>query len=64
MERLDYTWLTSSPDIDAISLTGSVESGAEIAKNAAPHMKRVFLEGMSHSLDEMTVLKTIVLKMC
>ena len=37
-------FLTSSPDIDAISLTGSVESGVEIAKSAAPNLKRVFLE--------------------
>lgn len=37
-------FLTSSPYIDAISLTGSVESGTEAAKNASQHLHRVFLE--------------------
>lgn len=37
-------WLATSPDINAISLTGSTEVGVELAKYASDHLHRVFLE--------------------
>lgn len=36
--------LSSHPDVDLISFTGSVRAGVEIAKNAAPTVKRVTQE--------------------
>ncbi|MDR1797279.1 MAG: aldehyde dehydrogenase family protein [Clostridiales Family XIII bacterium] len=37
-------WLAGSPKIDAVSLTGSVRTGVEIAKAAAPNLTKVMLE--------------------
>ncbi|MDR1797292.1 MAG: aldehyde dehydrogenase family protein [Clostridiales Family XIII bacterium] len=37
-------WLAGSPKINAVSLTGSVKTGVEIAKAAAPNLTRVMLE--------------------
>lgn len=37
-------WLATSPDINAISLTGSTEVGVELVKYASDHLHRVFLE--------------------
>lgn len=37
-------WLTSSPKIDAVSLTGSCPVGVTTATNAAKHLTHVFLE--------------------
>jgi betaine-aldehyde dehydrogenase len=36
--------LISHPDVDMVSLTGSVETGKHIARTAAEHLKRVHLE--------------------
>ena len=33
--------LSSHPDIDMVSFTGSTRAGVEVAKNAAPTVKRV-----------------------
>lgn len=37
-------WLTTNPDVDAISLTGSTSVGAHIMSIAAEHVPHVFLE--------------------
>ena len=37
-------WLSSSPKINAITLTGSTKTGIDIYKNAAANLSRVFLE--------------------
>lgn len=37
-------WLAEDPRIDVITMTGSTEVGAEIARNAAPHMHHLHLE--------------------
>lgn len=37
-------YLVSSPKIDAVSLTGSTPAGIEVARDAAQHLHRVFLE--------------------
>ena len=36
--------LSSHPDVDAISITGSTRAGVEVARNAAPTVKRVHQE--------------------
>lgn len=36
--------LSSHPDVDMVSITGSVRAGVEVAKNAAPGVKRVAQE--------------------
>ena len=36
--------LSSHPDIDMVSFTGSTRAGIEVAKNAAPTVKRVAQE--------------------
>ena len=37
-------WLSTSPYVDAINMTGSTEVGVEIAQKAANHLAHVFLE--------------------
>ena len=37
-------WFSTSNEIDAINLTGSTNVGIQTAKNAATHLKKVFLE--------------------
>ncbi len=38
------TALSSHPDVDAVSITGSTRAGIEVARNAAPTVKRVHQE--------------------
>ena len=49
--------LSSHPDVDMVSFTGSTRAGVEVAKNAAPTVKRVAQElgGKSANIDASTM---------
>jgi aldehyde dehydrogenase (NAD+) len=55
--------MSGHPDIDMISFTGSTRAGVEIAKNAAPTVKRVAQElggkGPNIVLDEAAFAKNV-----
>ncbi|MDT3439878.1 MULTISPECIES: aldehyde dehydrogenase family protein [unclassified Pseudofrankia] len=56
--------LSSHPDVDMVSFTGSTRAGVEIARNAAPTVKRVTQElggkGPNILLDDETFVENVV----